>query len=200
MSARLTRDARSNIVERVMNYKYAQSDAEQLRLGAVAFDRIADLAQGHDKNRIESLDSLYFQKTDVVRVRVGKPGCFEYVDLVGHYPRAWKQGWPQRYEPINGYSGDSEYDDQDIAPFPKEAAALAIAEAKRALKYQNEKTALRSKLVALVHSVSTYKKLYEVWPELAEIVPPDDDRPTQMLSVDVKELNRLIPLPAKSTS
>lgn len=55
---------------------------------------------------------------------------------------------------------------------------------------------VRAKTHELVHGVSTEKRLYEAWPELAEIVPPTlKATPARALAVTAGRLNELVPLP-----
>lgn len=59
-----------------------------------------------------------------------------------------------------------------------------------------EREVMEEEVESVVNSVSTEKRLYEVWPELVEIVPPSENpaRGTAM-AVDVDKLNAKIPLP-----
>lgn len=54
----------------------------------------------------------------------------------------------------------------------------------------------------VLNSVTTWNKLYELWPELAEIVPPPaaGTQRSTALTVDIKKLNELIPLPTEKTT
>lgn len=54
-------------------------------------------------------------------------------------------------------------------------------------------------LAQALAAVSSYKKLYELWPELASVSQLVESRPAgtgQQLAVDFKELNKLLDLPA----
>lgn len=64
-----------------------------------------------------------------------------------------------------------------------------------------ERTKLRQKLNAFLASVTTYKKLYELWPELNEIVPQPEDGSLNnyAMTVNVSELNAAIPLPSEKS-
>lgn len=61
-----------------------------------------------------------------------------------------------------------------------------------------EQGVMEAEVEAVVNSVSTEKRLYEIWPELAEIVPPSDgEKRGTALTVNIDKLNEKIPLPQK---
>lgn len=57
---------------------------------------------------------------------------------------------------------------------------------------------VRVNVQAVVASVNTVKKLIEVWPEGAELIPADCDKPVVNLpSVDVQQLNAMVGVPSE---
>lgn len=63
-----------------------------------------------------------------------------------------------------------------------------------------ERHVMQSEVRAVVESVTTFKRLYEVWPELIEIIPPPDDNrraTSKAMTVNIDKLNEKIPLPQK---
>lgn len=183
MSTRLTNAARDNIVARVMAYKFEKSDADMRAEEAKAFDRIMDLLQGEYKTLLDTVPGEYLRTTLNIRVAEVMPNSRRGYFITGNYPRAVSAEFPQWRA----------LDDETASP---EALAAATAAANKRAAYEDEKEELKNKLEALVYSVNSYKKLYAIWPELAEIIPMETpDIGATALTVDVKELNRMIPLP-----
>lgn len=183
MSARLTNAARAGIVARVMAYKFNKSDADMRAEEAKAFDRIMDLLQGEYKTLLDTVPVEYLRTTLNIHVAEVMPNSRRVYTITGNYPRAISAEFPQW----------KVLDDENASP---EALAVATAVANKRAAYEDEKNGLKKKLEALVYSVNSYKKLYALWPELAEVVPMETpDAEDTALTVDVKDLNRLIPLP-----
>lgn len=183
MSARLTNAARDNIVARVMAYKFDKSDADMRAEEAKAFDRIMDLLQGEHKTLLDTVPVEYLHTTLDIYVAEVMPNSRRVYPLSGNHPRGISGEFPRWWA----------LDAKTASP---EALAAATAAANKRAAYEDEKKWLQNKLEALVYSVNSYKKLYALWPELAEIVPMETpDVGATALTVDVKELNRVIPLP-----
>lgn len=54
---------------------------------------------------------------------------------------------------------------------------------------------LRTEVMAILNSVTTTKKLIEIWPEAIELVPPATTKPKQLPAVQVDALNKTLGLP-----
>jgi len=183
MSARLTNAARNDIVASVMAYKFDKSDADMRTEEAKAFDRIMDLLQGEHKTLLDTVPIEYLHTTLDIRVAESAPNRRRVYTIAGNHPRGISRAF-NRWKPL---------DDEAASP---EALAAATAVANKRAAYEDEKKELQKKLEALVYSVHSYKKLYALWRELAEIVPmKTPDAEDTALTVDVKDLNRMIPLP-----
>lgn len=183
MSARLTNAARADIVARVMAYKFNKSDAGMRAEEAKAFDHIMDLLQGEHKALLDAVPAEYLHTTLDILVAESAPNRRRVYTIAGNHPRGISRAF-NRWKPL---------DDEAASP---EALAAATAVANKRAAYEDEKNGLKKKLEALVYSVNSYKKLYALWPELAEIVPmKTPDAEDTALTVDVKDLNRMIPLP-----
>lgn len=60
------------------------------------------------------------------------------------------------------------------------------------------KTNVRENVRALVYSVTTVKKLLEVWPESLELIPSNIEKPiVQLPSIKIEQLNALIGVPTE---
>ena len=60
-----------------------------------------------------------------------------------------------------------------------------------------ERSEIEQLVAATVHSVTTIKKLLEVWPECVELIPSADAPMANLPAVPVPELNALIGLPSQ---
>lgn len=193
--ARLTKGMRENTVRRVLDFKFKERVKALKNKEHALFDKVVDALQGEYKTAIEAIPVEYFHTSIRFNVRstkrafhAGRERESISVSVEGSHPR------PDR----NVLGVWHNLTDKTV---PKPVYEQAVAYANEWAEYLNERTELERKLSALVHSVATTNKLYEVWPELHEIVPMPDEPlkqdPSTALTVSVAELNKLIPLPVR---
>lgn len=58
------------------------------------------------------------------------------------------------------------------------------------------RTSVKSEVTAMVNSVTTIKKLLEIWPEAKELLPPDEQVKSTAMVASVDNLNTMIGLPS----
>lgn len=58
------------------------------------------------------------------------------------------------------------------------------------------RTSVKSEVTAMVNSVTTVKKLLEIWPEAKELLPPEEQAQSTTLVANVDNLNTMIGLPS----
>lgn len=209
MSVRLTKELRKDIVRRVLDYKFKQRSAalkarqhdvvvrvinEVVGEGTLAVLKewpAAWVGQLHgltiDDTHGGYKHHLTLDKTLLVPANfhnqitwTGTKGKRAGRRLKHYYERYWK------------------FSSSTSAPSVEITDPVVVAYAEEALAIEEEGKELKAKLEALVNSVTTTKKLYEVWPELATIVPNTwEQRDTHgtALVVSVADLNKTIPLP-----
>lgn len=193
---RLTNSMRDDIVARVLKFKFEATEKALELEGRKLFDKVYDLLLGANKKTFESLPSNWFPATQNFLVEDGRHAC----TLTGEYPRPIPERLPQAFDVKHHrtrgrrvWSWEDRSDEHDAVfelVAPHIAAHVAL---------DTEREALQAKLKALVYSVTSDTKLYELWPELAEVVPVPEDTSSKgtALTVSIKELNNLIPLPSK---
>lgn len=183
-SVRLTNSMRDEIERKVLAFKFKERNAEMAKRSAELFDAIIDEHQGADKAKIESLDPQYFTVTDVVRIST-PPGAPDLV-ITG-----------QKHRAVRSSSRLNRWDSINVAvlsaPLRKRVESLRD----EFIAKHKEREALSTKLRGLLLAATTVGKLYEMWPELEEIVPRPKVAvlPSRALAPVVDELNKLIPLP-----
>jgi hypothetical protein len=188
---RLTKDMRDEIVRKVLHYKFAEEEKALAAEGGRVFDAVIDAVQGEYKDKIAAVPEEYFHRTISFSVRVNdskrRNRGENTVSVSGTHPRAVPEG-----------HGFNRYSNLDMKEVGEAAYKLAHDYAEKVLDKKDRRSSLKEKLTALVYSVTTTKRLYEVWPELAAIVPePKENQPAvgTALTVSVAELNKIIPLP-----
>lgn len=110
---------------------------------------------------------------------------------------------------IAGQAVDWSFDKAEIFPLtswynrfviPQGHELVTIMEAYRAEQktIDDIKANVRENVKALVYSVTTVKKLLEVWPESVELIPTNVAKPVvQLPSIKIEQLNALIGVPSE---
>lgn len=191
MSTRLTNDARKNIVRKLMQRAFdTQDQALQHEGGKVLEAVIKDFHRAH-WSLIEQMPEGWM--STVIEKRFKVRGDGDDVTLKAPYPIRTSKAFPQSSY-YDGISLASLKPALTASAYNKLEAHLDKVTAHNALK---EKT--RDEITAMVNSVTTYKKLYEIWPELGEAIPlvdPDSGMGKQ-LAPNTAELNRVLGLGKK---
>lgn len=60
------------------------------------------------------------------------------------------------------------------------------------------RTHVKAEVTAIVNSVTTIKKLLEIWPESKELLPPDEQVQSTAIVANVDNLNTMIGLPTSN--
>ncbi|RAW91427.1 hypothetical protein CKY04_24140 [Photorhabdus sp. S8-52] len=67
---------------------------------------------------------------------------------------------------------------------------------KKSNELNNKKEEIKNNVYAILNSVTTTKRLIEVWPEAKDLIPSEDIRSINTsLSVKVEDLNKMIGIP-----
>lgn len=119
-----------------------------------------------------------------------------YVNVAGLRARAWFSG----YE-VGGTGEESEYritpQECVITADSQLAREFHEIEAQQA-EYHSDKERLVLSVRGALEKVTTVKKLLQVWPEAAEIIPPVAAKEAKQLpAIPVSDLNKMIGLPSE---
>lgn len=194
---RLTSSMRADIVARVLKFKFEAPLKALDKAGAKLFDEVCDLLLGKHKKTLEALPANWFPLAQTFSVTVGEVTF----SVSGSHPRRLPDALPRTFDAVKHRTRSERawnWSADETGDF-KAVFELLEPHVRKRIALADEWKTLEAKLEALVHSVTTDTKLYELWPELAEIVPmatPTTNNGTA-LTVSVKELNDLIPLPSK---
>lgn len=194
---RLTNSMRGNIVAKVLKFKFEAQQKALDKEGHKLFDEVCDLLLGKHKKTVEALPADWFPLAQTLCVSIDDV----MYTLSGSHPRRLPGSLPRTFDAARhrtrserSWSWQTDHGGEYKAVF-----ALLEPHVRKLIALSDERKTLEAKLNALVHSVTTDTKLYELWPELTEIVPmvePTTAKGTA-LTVSIKELNELIPLPSK---
>jgi Nucleotide modification associated domain 5 len=140
----------------------------------------------------------------------------EIKKLVKQIPKKYKSGYTYNYVYESSYLylniGGMSYDLNTgyiIIPYNTRYERLVIPAEHELVNQFNELEKLRGEIEeikntvsgtvgGLVHSVTTVKRLIEVWPESVELIPKNIDRPLSNLpAVKIQDLNSMIGIPSK---
>src|SRR5690606_4946118 len=157
---------------------------------------VYDLLLGAHKVAFEAMPSDWFPATQIFIVQDGRHTC----RITGEYPRPIPENLPQVFDVKNHRTrGGRVWSWEDRSGEHDAVFELVASHISAHVALDTEREALQAKLKALVYSVTSDTKLYELWPELAEIVPVPESTTSKgtALTVSIKELNELIPLPSK---
>lgn len=196
---RLTNEIRDKIINNAITKAIGEREKVQLKSFADKFsDELVKTALG---DRLDSLtkiekdikklidkipeefrtyeDEYHVIKYDVVRLNIAG----QAVDWEFDEPRIFPRNtWRDRYVIPQGHVLVGMMDDY-------RAEQKAISDIK---------TNVRENVRALVYSVTTVKKLLEVWPESLELIPSNVEKPiVQLPSIKIEQLNALIGVPTE---
>lgn len=204
MSTRLTNDLRADIVRGVLEFKFAAGEKLLAVEGKKLFETTLDALLDPHKAAIEALPQEWRSETsNLAIVDVASRESFLLSGARRIVPSKFNSrinliGTVGKKAPRRLVYNYSRYDNNGLTRDLK--LPELFEHVLKAFALRAERKELSAKLEALVAGVTTTKKLYEVWPELAEIVPDDWSPKTSAgtaITVSVAELNRAIPLPTK---
>lgn len=122
-----------------------------------------------------------------------------YVNFAGMSVNLYFHGGENRkdHKHINKYTGDNDYHKRLVITTSDEEYATLDKIMKEQKAISDIKEAVISKTRAVVNSVTTIKKLVEVWPESLELIPKIERPVSTALVANVESLNAAIGLPSE---
>lgn len=196
---RLTNEIRDKIINNAIAKAVGDRESVQLKELADKFSaKLIETAVGDNMEKLQSLEKHIKDLIDSIptpfRIFESKPPVNRdsYVRLN-----------------IAGQAVDWTFDKEEIFPLstwhnryviPQGHELVTLMEAYRAeQKTINDiKSNVRENVKALVYSVTTVKKLLEVWPESLELIPTNvAKQAVQLPSIKIEQLNALIGVPSE---
>lgn len=199
MSTRLTNDLRDTIATDILRHRFnEQVDALIADRAALADAVYNDIYRKADREKMEALPKGWLPEETNIGVQFGAPGSrYESLEFSGQF-----------YGKLSALRAKRE-DERVTRRVPhkhrsgcvkvyEEAHKLAIRhqeiDARQSALMAEYDAASRQTKAALV-SVSTIKRLIEVWPEVAPFAARHEDAPRQLPAVPTEKLNEMLGLP-----
>ena len=197
--SRLTNEIRNKIIDNAI--KKALGDRESVQLKGLADKFSAKLIETAVGDNLEKLKMIEQSITN----------------LIGQIPKNFRQCETETHVRkdsadrlnIAGQAVDWYFDNEQIFPstnwreryvIPQGHILVSLMEDYRAeqKKVEDIRNNVRENVRALVYSVTTVKKLLEVWPESLELIPTNVAKPiVQLPSIKIEQLNALIGVPSE---
>lgn len=197
--SRLTNEIRDKIVNNAI--KKALSDRESVQLKELADKfsaKLIETAVGDNLQKLKAIDS------SIANLITQIPENFRQHETETHV----RKDSVVRLN-IAGQAVNWSFDDEQIFPstnwreryvIPQGHILVTLMEDYRAeqKKIEDIRSNVRENVRALVYSVTTVKKLLEVWPESLELIPTNVVKPVvQLPSIKIEQLNALIGVPSE---
>lgn len=202
MSVRLTKTRREQITARVLDVSFTKKINVALGKVTKAFPKFRRTLLGRHAKAFDSLPERWHRDHRVSSVPITVPSGGNYhirlpeatalparisISTVrrksGEYEFELTTGWSNR-------GVDDYFDD------PAAAVEVLRPSLVELITLLDERGVMQQEVDAIVSGVTTEKRLYEVWPELIEIVPPTESKARgTAIAVNIDNLNRKIPLP-----
>lgn len=183
--SRLTKQLREKMLETVLDHAFTAKEQAAYKAKIVAGEKIYTDIYGAHLIAMESLPKGFLPRSSSIYIAIG--GQKHKVDL--SEGRLIGRGHSDRYnEGAKLYVGD-------------EPVAQEFMKAVNALSdVQSERTSMNREVNAVLESVHTFKKLWEVWPECKSLLEKFEDKPTIAIlpAVQVHRLNAALGLPAET--
>lgn len=199
MSTRLTNDLRDTIASDILRHRFnEQVDALIADRAALADAIYNDIYRKSDREKMEALPKGWLPEETNIGVQFGSSSSrYENVEFNGHF-----------YGKLGALRTKRE--DERVTrrvPHKHRSGCAKVYEEthKLALRHQEldarwsamkaEFDAASRQIMAALASVSTIKRLIEVWPEVAPFASKHEDAPRQLPSVPTEKLNEMLGLP-----
>ncbi len=184
MSERLTNAKREHIVELLLDRGFSTRFAKLAVRGKVLLKRMAVAAWEGHYNTIKELPAELFSSAISVTFFAGEAQGTLELDHPMPVPHTFLH-WYYKPQVDNAHFPADPSLGDDFRAF---VAEFNNAHADR------ERT--KNEIEGVVYSVNTYKRLYEVWPELKTVLPAAEPVGNQQLAPHLPALNATLGLPA----
>lgn len=181
--SRLTKQLREKMLETVLDHAFTSKQQAANRAKVAAGEKIYTDIYGTHLIAMESLPKGFLPRTSSIYIAIsGQKHKVEFSEsrLIG-------RGHSEHYN-----SGAKLY----VGDEPVAQEFMKAVEAVSDIKSQREQ--MRREVNAVLESVQTFKKLWEVWPECKSLLEKFEQKPTIAIlpAVQVNKLNAALGLPA----
>lgn len=196
---RLTNEIRDKIVSNAVTKAIGDRETVQLKALADKFsDKLVETACGVQSEELQKIDE------NIKKLIANIPEKFRAYSGTEHI----NKDTCVRLN-IAGQSVDWYFEDERIFPFTNWRERYVIPQGHELVTLMDDyraeqkaiddiKSNVRENVKALVYSVTTVKKLMEVWPESLELIPTNVAKPVVNLpSIKIEQLNALIGVPSE---
>lgn len=180
--SRLTKQLREKMLETVLDHAFTAKEQAAYKAKIVAGEKVYTDIYGPHLIAMESLPKGFLSKTHYIYIAIG--GQKHKVDLTED--RLIGRGHADRYG-----SGAKLYVGDEVVAQEFLKAVEAVSD------IQTERSNMHREVNAVLESVHTFKKLWEVWPECKSLLEKFEDKPTIAIlpAVQVHRLNAALGLP-----
>lgn len=204
MSVRLNKARREFIIRRVLDAAFSAKIKEAKAKVVKVVPEFRKTLMGKHTEAYDSLPENWTRRDQLASLVVGLDGAIYNVEL----PEAIRFPVRFTFNTIRRKTGElsveivamrfhsrTSLDEGVYEGLPAAFEAIRPSLEELVALYDERRT-MEAEVRAVVSSVTTEKRLYEVWPELVEIVPPTESSARgTALAVNIDELNKKIPLP-----
>lgn len=177
--SRLTKDLRERMARCVLNNAFEAKEKEAIKNLRLAGDKIYDDIYGAHQKAMKSLPKDWLNTSQYIKIAIAGQAHevrFTETRLIG-YEHYWKK--PKLYVG----------DEQVCIDFLK---AINVTE-----DLESQRKAMEREVNAILHSVQTFKKLWEVWPASKSLLEKFESKPTVAMlpAIQFDKVNAALGLP-----
>lgn len=201
MGSMITNRDRQAIITQLIARALGEKKAAHKAAGQKLFDECCDDFCGPHKDTLNALPLGFISE----RIKLTFPYQFGGISL-SYNERELEGAFPRRL-PVHISIDNDDFensDDSDEAyhghsvPLSKEMRRKCLAWFKKGLELDAEEESLGDDIKGMLYGTRSWKKLFEIWPELAELklaAAPPEVATGSHLSVNLPDLNKKLRLP-----
>lgn len=201
MGSTITNRDRQAIITQLIARALGEKKAAHKAAGQKLFDECCDDFCGPHKDTLNALPLGFISE----RIRLtfpyqfgGLPLSYNSRELEGAFPRRLPAQISIGNDDFENSDDSDEADHGHSVPLSKEMRRKALAWFKKGLDLEAEESELESDIGGMLLGTRSWKKLFEMWPELAELklaAAPPPEATGKQISINLPELNKKLRLP-----
>ena len=199
MGSSITNRDRKAITKQLIERAMGEKRLAHEQAGHKLFDECCDAIVGEHKAAIEALPPGFMPE----RIKLTFPYTFGGIHL-GYINNDLHGAFSRRMPASIGIAAeiDDNADDEEAPThpvlLPKHMRRKCLAWFKKGLELDDEEERLQGGITSMLYGTRSWKKLFEIWPELAELklaAAPHETVTGKHLSVNLPDLNKKLRLP-----
>ncbi|MCT8349820.1 hypothetical protein LGZ99_22110 [Photorhabdus temperata] len=202
MSKKLTKDLKKEIVNNALSLAGIEEGFKQIELDKCQLAKDIRVTALGGEDKVKYWDELYENILD--QIKEFNRNIDRHIDIIGAESEEILVGFGGRQMWL-AYGRD-ENENRIRLITPARDHCLFNAEHELSVRFtkieeklselNNKKDEIKNNVYAILNSVTTTKKLVEVWPEAKDLIPSEEVRIINTsLSVKVEDLNKMIGIP-----